>query len=182
MVHVAFFVRYLVMFENKLWHMEISGGSRISRMRGTPTPKVRLESIITKFAKVMFLHVSVILSTGGCLLLGGCLLQGGCLVQGVPGPRGVSTPGTVPGPGGVCSGGHALRQTPPPGETATAADGTHPTGMHSCLDYLVKHVPKTTWKWKKLNPRGGAQVLTNRNFSLGSTRVSCWFCHDKKHC
>ena len=22
---------------------------------------------------------------------------------------------------------------PPPGETATAADGTHPTGMHSCL-------------------------------------------------
>ena len=26
----------------------------------------------------------------------------------------------------------ALRQTPPP-PTATAADGTHPTGMHSCL-------------------------------------------------
>ena len=28
---------------------------------------------------------------------------------------------------------HALRQTyPPPHQTATAADGTHPTGMHSC--------------------------------------------------
>ena len=29
---------------------------------------------------------------------------------------------------------HALRQTSPaPPQTATAADGTHPTGMHSCL-------------------------------------------------
>ena len=51
----------------------------------------------TKFAKVMFLHVSVIPSTGG-----------------------------VPGPGGGCV------ETPPPG-TATAAVGTHPTGMHSCF-------------------------------------------------
>ena len=25
------------------------------------------------------------------------------------------------------------REQTPPGETATAADGTHPTGMHSCL-------------------------------------------------
>ena len=30
----------------------------------------------------------------------------------------------------VCQ--HALRQTPRPQQTATAADGTHPTGMHSC--------------------------------------------------
>ena len=53
----------------------------------------------------------------------------------------------VPGPGGVCSrgmcawsrgclvlGGVPGRGVPggdPPG-TATAADGTHPTGMHSC--------------------------------------------------
>ena len=41
---------------------------------------------------------------------------------------GVPGPGRVPGPGGAWSG-----QTPP-GETATAADGTHPTGMHSCFD------------------------------------------------
>ena len=55
----------------------------------------------------------------------------------------------MPGLGGgqVCSGGvpglgvcvlvsqHALGQTPyPPGEMATAADGMHPTGMHSCFD------------------------------------------------
>ena len=52
---------------------------------------------------------------GGCLVLGG-LLRGGLLQ------------------GGVASQ-HALRQTPPPRETATAADGSHPTGMHSCLNY-----------------------------------------------
>ena len=50
---------------------------------------------------------------------------------GVPGPegevfapRGLPGPSGVPGPGGLVSQ-HALRQTPPPGETATAADGTH---------------------------------------------------------
>ena len=32
---------------------------------------------------------------------------------------------------------HALRQTPP-GEMATAADGTHPTGMHSCLIQILE--------------------------------------------
>ena len=28
---------------------------------------------------------------------------------------------------------HALRQTPPPQQMATAVGGTHPTGMHSCF-------------------------------------------------
>ena len=53
----------------------------------------------------------------------GCLLPGvgGCLVRGVSG-QGV----------GVWSGG---RQTPSP-EMATAAVGTHPTGIHSCRDYF----------------------------------------------
>ena len=37
---------------------------------------------------------------------------------------------------------HLPRQTPPqvdntPSETATAADGTHPTGMHSCYHLLL---------------------------------------------
>ena len=44
-------------------------------------------------------------------------------------------------PGGVCPGGlpkrgvypRDQRQTPPPLPTATAADGTHPTGMYSCF-------------------------------------------------
>ena len=39
-------------------------------------------TVLNEVAKVMFLHVSVILSTGG----GKCLLPGG---EGVPGPRGV---------------------------------------------------------------------------------------------
>ena len=60
---------------------------------------------------------------------GGC--SRGCLVRGpAPGGRGVcscggSAPRGVPGP----RGGAWWR---PPG-TATAAGGTHPTGMHSCL-------------------------------------------------
>ena len=57
----------------------------------------------------MFLQVTVILLTGG----GGCLVPGGCLL-----------------PGGVLGG--------DPPRTATAAGGTHPTGMHSCLPYFCK--------------------------------------------
>ena len=43
----------------------------------------------------MFLHVSVILSTGGVPGPRGCLVPGG-----VPGPKGGSGPGGVPGAGG----------------------------------------------------------------------------------
>ena len=46
------------------------------------------------WGKVMFLHVSVILFTGGCLVQGEGLVPGGCLVQGDVWSRG------VPGPGG----------------------------------------------------------------------------------
>ena len=60
-----------------------------------------------------------------------CLAAGGCLLQGVP------VPGEVPAlwvcSQGVCSwggGGGVCR--PPWKQTATVADGTHPTGMHSC--------------------------------------------------
>ena len=70
----------------------------------------------TKFAKVMFLHVSVILSTGG----------------GVPGQVHPPEPGNldtdqVHPPG--------TRYTPRPvyaGRYGQQAGGTHPTGMHSC--------------------------------------------------
>ena len=74
---------------------------------------------------------------GGCLVPGGsgpgggvCSWGGGHLVPvgsapgGVPGPRRVGIP--------ACT-----EADPPPGETATAADGTHPTGMHSCLLYTL---------------------------------------------
>ena len=43
-------------------------------------------------------------------------------------------------PGGACSRGGWYPSMdwgrPPPGETATAADGTHPTGIHSCSRFL----------------------------------------------
>ena len=74
----------------------------------------------TKFAKVIFLHLSVILFTGGVPA---------SVHAGIPPPAADTSPGAdPPGP-----------DTPPPGaetplpgaETATAADGTHPTGMHS---------------------------------------------------
>ena len=68
--------------------------------------------------------LSVILFTrGGCLLGGGCPGLGG-----VPAP-GESGLGGVPAPGGLVLGGTWRR----PPETATAAGGTHPTGMHSCI-------------------------------------------------
>ena len=73
-------------------------------------------------------------------------LQGGsiqaCLTDGIPASLAAGLHGGSPGPhpggsgslgphprGGVSQ--HALRQTPP--WTATAAGGTHPTGMHPCL-------------------------------------------------
>ena len=52
----------------------------------------------------------------------------------------LSTGGGCPGPGaGGCVSEPALRQTPPSQQTATAADGTHPTGMHSCLKIGIVH-------------------------------------------
>ena len=39
---------------------------------------------------------------------------------------------------------HPPGQTLPPQQTATAVDGTHPTGMHSCL--LYRYNPQTSWK------------------------------------
>ena len=99
---------------------EISGGGRgrgcryDSSFTGFYRPQ-------TKFAKVMFLHLSVILFTGG-KYLGRC-------------PPGRYTP----------LGRYTLRAGTPPGRYTPAhprqcmlgygqqAGGTHPTGMHSCL-------------------------------------------------
>ena len=68
----------------------------------------------------MFSQASVILSTGGgaCMAGGACVQGGACMAGG----RGACV-------AGVCAwqGVYMAR------ETATAADGTHPTGMHFCL-------------------------------------------------
>ena len=64
--------------------------------------------------------------------------MGGVCSWGVSAPgggvcsQGVSAPGGVSALGGVCSRGGQVPGGDPPG-TATAAGGTHPTGMHSCL-------------------------------------------------
>ena len=54
---------------------------------------------------------------------------GTCSWGRVPGPGGALSSG-VAGPGGCLLQGGCLVETP---LTVTAAGGTHPTGMHSCL-------------------------------------------------
>ena len=87
----------------------------------------------TKFAKVMFLHLSVSHSVHRRGCLGPCPRAGGLPRRGPgpgpgPGPGGGGCPG--PGPAAVCI--PACTEADiPPRQTANAADGTHPTGMHS---------------------------------------------------
>ena len=83
--------------------------------------------------KVMFLHVSVILFTGGCAIPA-------CIAGGIP---------ACLAAGGVCSGGGLLPGRSalggggvwrhPRKQMATVADGMHPTGMHSCLLISISH-------------------------------------------
>ena len=106
----------------------------------------------------MFLHLSVMLVTRGVCAAGGHVWQGGmhgrgaCLgacVGGMHG-RGGHAWEQVYMVGGVHGGGHmwqgracmvgacvAKGVACMAGETTTAADGTHPTGMHSCLLMIV---------------------------------------------
>ena len=52
-------------------------------------------------------------------------------------------PGGVPGPGeDAWSGGCLVPGGGDPPETATAAGGTHPTGMHSCLTFCFEENDK----------------------------------------
>ena len=90
----------------------------------------------TKFAKVMFLHVSVILSTGGGGILA-CIAGLQTHTQGrkFRGLAGGGSPG--PHPWGVGIPACTEAEPPPPQQTATAASGTHPTGMHSCYAYIL---------------------------------------------
>ena len=79
----------------------------------------KLITVRNQVAKVMFLLASVCPQYGGVSAPGGvCLLPGGVCSWGMSAPGGGIPACTEAGT--------------PPGETATAADGTHPTGMHSC--------------------------------------------------
>ena len=74
--------------------------------------------------KVMFSQASVILFTGGVSALG-------CVWQTPPPQADAPHQADTPLPG-ACWG------TPP--LVATAADGTHPTGMHSCSSKYILHM------------------------------------------
>ena len=81
----------------------------------------------------------VVHGSGGCMVLGGCVHgPGGCVhgPGGVHAPRGDPWSGGLHVPGGVPGGDPT---------TATAANGTHLTGMHSCLvNFYSTHIPNNS--------------------------------------
>ena len=99
---------------------------------------------------------------------------------GVSRPRGVSIPnpggcpdpglGGCPGPdpGGVSQ--HALRQTPPPPQrTATATNGTHAAGMHSC--YVTELVIEYVKMCPVTNSTTFRLYMEHRKSSIGALKV-----------
>ena len=60
----------------------------------------------------------------------------------------------VHGKGMCMTGGHASQGACMAGKTATAADGMHPTGMHSCYFILL---PSSTMSFL-LDPKGGSRI------------------------
>ena len=109
-----------------------------SRCQHTRLPRYGMHSLYyrpqTKFAKVMFLHLSVILFTGGCMPQ--CMMGYTHLVADTPSPPGADIPGNRHPPGADTP----HRSRPPQGRHSSAqfrrygqqAGGTHPTGMHTC--------------------------------------------------
>ena len=77
---------------------------------------------------------------GGCMAKGeACMANGsmcgvaGSIAKGVCMAKVGCVAGGAHGKGGMCGRGCAWQESRMAGKTATAADGTHPTGMHSCL-------------------------------------------------
>ena len=91
----------------------------------------------TKFAKVIFLHLSLILFTGVSASVHAGIPPPGLGTPREQSPPGADTPWEQTPPRSrtpAGAGSPRTRHHPPGAETATAADGTHPTGMHSCID------------------------------------------------
>ena len=63
--------------------------------------------------------------------------------------------------GGVCGGGgvHGREGACVAGETATAADGTHPTGMHSCFCRPQRSWGKVTFSQASVLLTGGGGAI-----------------------
>ena len=96
--------------------------------------KICCYRLLTKFAKVMFLHLSVILFTGGVCL-------SACWDSRPPGSR--HPPRNRHHPPGADN--PPWEQTPPPstvhaGRYGQQSGGTHPTGMDTCLDRKIRAV------------------------------------------
>ena len=88
--------------------------------------------------KVMFSQASVILSIGqACVAGGGMHGRGTCVAWG-----GMCGMGVCGLEGHVWQRGACMA-----GETATAVDGTHPTGMHSCLLVYLLFLSSGSFSW-----------------------------------
>ena len=103
----------------------------------------------------MFLHLSVILFTGG---RGFCFSA--CWDTTPPGtrhpPEQTPPEQTPPWEQTLLGADTPCSRPPPPGaETATAADGTHPTGMHSCSVKISRKLQEHEEKWIGVRVSGG---------------------------
>ena len=128
--------------------------------------------------KVMFLQTSVILSTGGCAWQGACIAgcmhgkgamcgrggsvhgRGTCMVEGVCMARA----------GGAWQGAFMAWRACVAGEMATAIDGVHPTGMHSC--YRICFCKETNLPY---NLTTWIVHICESN-QLWETQYFCWEC------
>ena len=132
-------------------------------------------TVRNKVAKVMFLHVSVILFTGGvcysnmhCRWYPSMPCSRGCLLPGGASSWGVYF-GGMPAPWGLLPGVHG---DPHRKQMATVANGTHLTGMHSCYqNFLLRKEKKqkndTTFKVIKRETLHDIRLcLTRRNRGL----------------
>ena len=115
---------------------------------------------------------------------GGAWPRGGAGSWGVPGPRGCLVLGEclVPGGGvwvpgqGVGSGPWAGAWWRPP-QTAPAAGGTHPTGMHSCLQIFFYAVVDAMWtpSLVAMGPIFSFAVAITIGYRTHSTTTSKWW-------
>ena len=95
--------------------------------------------------KVMFLYLSIILSTvEGAIWYMWCGIEGGVCLGSVCPARGYGIEGVSARRVAGQTPHHRQADTPPPPchEMATAAVGTYPTGMHSCYDNICN-----IWQW-----------------------------------
>ena len=127
----------------------------------------------TKFRRFCF-HGRVSVNGGGGVCLTACWDTNPAPRPGryPPGPH---TPGKHPPQEAHPLEAHPLgstplpRETPPPKDPADAADGTHPTGMHSCVEYVSTGRTWTLIRIQLLFPNGYCTHL--RHGSLFQTNT-----------